>query len=170
MPYTILPPEWIEAGKPTKEEIFQNLKSNQESFNSDIEALKQTATIDILDFSVTGFISDYTTTELTGFIPVFRAPVNGTITQVLFTLLSASTSGVLQLQMDKSTDNGVNWSPLFSTPVEITGTAIGSISGAVNFVTPASQLFNQNDLLRIRVVGLQTNQGQFHISIYGELT
>lgn len=170
MPYSPLPPEWIEAGKPTKEEIFDNFKENQESFNTDIEALKQTATIDILDFSVTGYISDYTSGELTGFIPTFRAPVSGTITQVLLTLLSASTSGTLQIQMDKSTDNGVNWSPLFSAPVQITGTAIGSISGAVAFVNPASQLFDQNDLLRVRIVGVQVNQGKFHISVYGELT
>jgi hypothetical protein len=141
-----------------------------ESFNTDIEALKQTASIDILDFSVTGFISDYTSTELTSFIPTFKAPVSGTITQVLLTLLSASTSGTLQLQIDKSTDNGINWSPLLSSPVSITGTSIGSISGAVSFISPATQIFNQNDLLRARIVGVQTNQGRFHISIYGELT
>lgn len=169
MAYTPIPAAWIEAGKPTKEEIFQYIHDNMESFNTDIEALKQTASIDILDFSVTGYIPDYTNTELTAFIPIFRAPVNGTITQVLFSLLTASTSGILQIQMDKSTDNGVNWSPLFSTPVQITGTAIGSTSGSVSFVNPAAQLFNQNDLLRIRIVGLQTNQGNFHVSIYGEL-
>lgn len=170
MPYTILPPEWIEAGKPTKEEIFQNLKDNQESFNTDIEALKQTSTIDIFDFMVSGFISQYSSGDLTNFFPTFRAPVSGTITQVLLTLLTSSTSGNLQIQLDKSTDNGVNWNPLFTTPVEISGTSTGSISGAVSFISPALQLYNQNDLLRVRVVGVQVNQGSFHISVYGELT
>lgn len=170
MAYLPIPASWIEAGKPTKEEIFEYIRNNQESFNTDIEALKQTARIDILDFSVTGFVSDYTTAELNNFIPVFRAPVSGTITQVLLSLLSASTSGLLEIQMDRSTDNGVNWSPLFSDPVEITGTAVGSISGAVNFISPATQIFNENDLLRVRLVGVQVNQGKFHISIYGELS
>lgn len=170
MAYVPIPASWIEAGKPTKEEIFQYIRDNQESFNTDIEALKQTSQIDILDFSVTGYISDYTSGELVNFIPVFRAPVSGTITQVLITLLQASTSGTLEIQMDKSTDNGINWAPLFSTPVDLTGTTIGSISGAVSFISPAHQLFNQNDLLRIRIVGVQVNQGHFHVSVYGELT
>lgn len=170
MAYVPIPASWIEAGKPTKEEIFQYIRDNQESFNTDIEALKQTAQIDILDFSVTGYIQDYTSGDLNNFIPMFRSPVNGTITQVLITLLSASTSGVLQIQIDRSSDNGVNWTPLLSTPVEITGTTVGSISGAVSFISPATQLFAQNDLLRARVVGVQVNQGKFHISIYGELS
>lgn len=170
MPYTVLPPTWIEAGKPTKEEIFQNLRDNQESFNNDIEALKQTSTIDIFDFMVSGFISDYSSGDLNNFFPTFRAPVSGTITQVLLTLLSASGSGSLQIQMDKSTDNGVNWNPLFTSPVEITSSTTGSISGAVSFISPALQLYNQNDLLRVRIVGTQVNQGKFHISVYGELT
>jgi hypothetical protein len=170
MAYTVIPAAWIEAGKPTKEEIFEYIRSNQESFNTDIEALKQTARIDILDFKVSGYISDYTVPELDTWTPMFRAPVSGTITQVLLTLLTVSTSGTLQIQMDKSTDNGINWTPLFSTPVSITGTSIGSISGAVNFVSPATQLFAENDLLRLRIVGVQVNQGNFHVSIYGELT
>jgi hypothetical protein len=170
MAYTVIPAAWIEAGKPTKEEIFEYIRNNQESFNTDIEGLKQTARIDILDFKVSGFISDFTVAELDKWTPMFRAPVSGTITQVLITLLTVSTSGLLQLHIDKSTDNGINWAPLLSTPVEISGTAIGSISGAVNFVSPASQLFNENDLLRLRVAGTQVNQGEFHVSVYGELT
>ena len=170
MAYTPIPASWIEAGKPTKEEIFQYLRDNQESFNADIEALKQTSRIDILDFSVTGNINDYDTAELLKFIPTFRAPVTGTITQVLLTLLSTSTSGTLQVQIEKSTDNGINLSPLLSSPVEITGTSVGSISGAVAFSSPANQAFAENDLLRIQILGIQVNQGNFHVSIYGELT
>ncbi|MGL4790924.1 MAG: hypothetical protein ACRCW1_05885 [Anaerotignaceae bacterium] len=169
MPYSSIPPAWIEAGKPTKEEIFDLIRSNQESFNTDIEALKQTSRIDILDFNVSGFIEDYTQTEIDQIMPIFRAPVDATITQVLITLLSASTSGALQLQIEKSTDNGINWTPLLSTPVEITGTTVGSISGAVSFTSVAAQSFDENDLLRVKVEGLQVNQGNFHVSIYGEL-
>jgi hypothetical protein len=169
MAYTAIPASWIEAGKPTKEEIFQYIRANQESFNTDIEALKQTSRIDVFDFAVTGFIRDYSTAEANGFMPTFRAPVSGSINQVLLTLLSASTSGNLEIQIDKSTDNGVNWSPILTSPVSITSTATGSISGAVSFISPATQLFDENDLLKIRIVGVQVNQGNFHISVYGEL-
>lgn len=102
-------------------------------------------------------------------MPVFKAPVSGTITSVVMSLLTASTSGTLQLDISKSTDNGANWSPLLSSPVNLTGLTAGSISGAVNFISVATQDFLQNDLLRIEIPGLQVGQGEFSVSIYGEV-
>jgi len=169
MPYSAIPAAWIEAGKPTKEELFDLIRSNQESFNTDIEALKQTARIDILDFNVCGAVESYSEAEIDSVMPIFRAPVDATITQVLITLLTASTSGTIELQIEKSIDNGVNWTPLLSTPVTVTGVTVGSISGAVSFTSVAAQSFNENDLLRVSVEGLQVDQGNFHCSIYGEL-
>lgn len=169
MAYTPMPPEWIESGKPTKEEIFQNLKANQESFNADIEALKQTSRVDIFDFTVSGYPQTYTSLELDKFLPVFRAPVQADIVNVLVTLLEVSTSGVLELQIHKSLDNGINWSPILSTPIEVTGTTVGSINSSVSFVNLAAQKFNENDMLKIVIVGLQVDQGAFHVSVYGEI-
>jgi hypothetical protein len=160
---------WIEAGKPTKEEIFEFLKANQESFNTDIEALKQTAQIDIIDTNVGGDINGYTQAELQRNLPIYKAPVTGKINSVVLTLIAASTSGTLQVDIEISTDNGVNWSTILTSPVEITGTTVGSISGAVNFINAASQEFDQNDLLRITLPGIQVDQGQFQVSIYGEV-
>lgn len=170
MAYIAIPDADIEAGKPTKEEIFQRIKANQESFNTDIEALKQTAAIDIIDVHINGKITQYTQSQIQERMPVFKAPVDATITSVVITLLESSTSGTLEVDIQKSTDNGVNWSTLLTSPVEVTGTSVGSLSGAVNFINAAAQNFNQNDLLRIAIPGLQTNQGGFHVSIYGELS
>lgn len=170
MAYTPIPLAWIQAGQPTKEEIFQYLRDNQESFNADIELLKQTSQIDIIDVKISGYPQDYTTAQNQNFMPVFKSPVQGTITSVVVTLLEASTSGVLQIDIEKSTNNGVSWSPLLSSPVQVSGTAAGSISGAVNFINTAAQSFNQNDLIRIVLTNAQTGQGAFHVSIYGELT
>lgn len=161
---------WIEAGKPTREEIFQYLKDNQESFNADIEALKQTAQVDVIDVKIAGNINDFNQAELQQRMPVYKAPIGATITSVVLTLLEASTSGTLQVGIEKSTDNGVNWSPILTTPVEITGTSVGSLSGAVNFIDTPSQSFEQNDLIRITIPGKQVDQGAFHVSIYAELT
>ena len=169
MPYVPVPAAWIDAGSPTKEELFQYIVDNQNSFNTDIEALKQTAAIDIIDVKISGFPNNYNTTELQRYMPVFKAPVSGTITSVVLSLLEDSTSGTLQIDLEKSTDNGANWSALLNTPVEITGTTAGSISGAVNFINAAAQDFNQNDLIRIVFTGAQVDQGAFHCSIYGEL-
>ena len=143
MPFIELPAAWITAGKPTKEEIFQYIKDNQDSFNTDIESLKQTSIIDMIDVSIGGNIDQYSTTEIQPRMPVFKSPVNGTITSVVLTLLEASSSGTLQIDIQKSTDNGLNWSDLLSSPVEVTGTSVGSISGSVNFVNVAAQDFSQ---------------------------
>lgn len=169
MPYVAIPASWIVAGKPTKEEIFQYIRDNQESFNTDIEALKQTAVIDIFDMHVNGDISNYTQAEMNSALPVFKSPVDLTITSVVFTLLEPSTSGTLAIELEVSTDNGVNWSPIFSSPVQLTGTAVGSLSGAVNFVNVAAQSLSQNDLLRININTVQVDQGGFQFSVYGEL-
>lgn len=160
---------WIEAGKPTKEEIFRYLKDNQESFNADIEQLKQTAAVDIIDAKISGSIDNYVQADIQRRMPVYKAPISGTITSVVLSLLESSTSGTLQLDIEKSTDNGASWNPLLSSPVEITGTTVGSISGSVNFINVASQDFAQNDLIRIAIPGTQVDQGAFHVSIYGEL-
>ncbi len=169
MAYDPVLPAWIVAGKPTKEEIFQFLRDNQESFNADIEALKQTSQIDIIDSKIAGEINSYTQAEIQDRMPVFKAPVTGNITSVVMSLLETSTSGTLQLDISKSTDNGANWSPLLSSPVELTGLTAGSISGAVNFINAAAQEYNQNDLIRIEIPGLQVGQGAFSVSIYGEI-
>ena len=169
MPYTVLPPSWIIAGKPTKEEIFDYIRDNQESFNTDIEALKQTSVIDVIDTKISGDISSYTQSEIQAHMPVFKAPVSATMTSFVVSLLEASTSGTLQVEVEKSTDNGANWSPLLTSPVEVTGTTAGSISGAVNWINAAAQDFAQNDLIRITIPGLQVDQGAFSVSIYGEL-
>lgn len=168
MAYNPVLDAWIQAGKPTREEIFQFLKANQESFNTDIELLKQVSQFDIIDNHIAGAINNYTQAQIQKRMPIFKAPLQGTMTSVIITLLEVSTSGTLQIQIEKSTDNGINWAPLLTTPVEVTGTTVGSISGAVNWINAAAQDFNQNDLIRISIPGLQVDQGAFHVSIYGE--
>lgn len=157
------------AGKPTKEEIFTKIRANQEQFNSDIQSLQGTSKVDIFNVKFAGDLNDYDESELTTFVPVFKAPVAATMVSFVVTLLTASTSGTLEVEIDKSTDNGANWTALLSSPVELTGTTVGSVSGSVNWVDVPSQSYAQNDLLRIRFTGVQLNQGEFHVSVYGEL-
>jgi hypothetical protein len=169
MPYVALNPADIAAGQPVKEELFTRIRDNQEYFNTTIDGLQQTSIIDIFDIKFGGDISSYSEPEITSRIPVFKAPVDATMTSFVVTLLSPSTSGNLELEIDKSTDNGINWTPLLNNPVTVTGTTTGSLSGIVDWVDVASQSFNQGDLLRLRPTGIQVNQGEFHVSIYGEL-
>jgi len=158
----------LDPGKPTKSEIFKGIKDNQESFNTDIEALKQTSAIDIMDIKFAGDISDYSAAEIGDRILTFKSPVDLSITSVVMTLLEASTSGTLEMELDRSTDDGVSWTPIFTTAVTLTGTTIGSLSGSVSFISGGEDL-DQNELLRLRITGVQVDQGEFHVSVYGEV-
>lgn len=169
MPYSAINIADIVAGKPTKEEIFSTIRDNQESFNTDIEALKQTSQIDVFNVKYTGDITNYTTTEINARAPIFKAPVSFTIVNFLITLLENSGSGTLEIDIEKSVDNGVTFNTLLNNPVEVTATTAGSLSGTVDFINAAAQEVDQGDLLRVVVTGLQTSQGDFHVSISGEL-
>ena len=170
MAYVAIDSASIEVGKPVKKEIFDTIRSNQEGFNTDIEALKQTSTIDVFDVKFGGEINEYSAAEIATFIPVFRAPVSATMVAFKVVLLEASTSGNLEVEIEKSTDEGVNWTPLLSSPVTVTGTTVGSVSGTVSWVDVPSQSFAQNDLLRLSITGTQVDQGEFHVSIYAEVS
>jgi len=151
-----------------KKYLTRYVQIRSECFNIDIEALKQTSQIDIIDVHIAGEIEDYTQAKIQRRMPVWKAPVSGTMTSVVMSLFETSTSGTLELDIEISTDNGANWSTVLSSNVQLTGTTIGSISGSVNFINAAAQDFAQNDLIRIVIPGLQVNQGAFHVSIYGE--
>lgn len=166
MVYDDIDPADIVAGKPGKEEIFQGIRNNQESFNQDIENLKQTSQFDIFNIKYSGSVNEYSQTELDSLAPTFKAPVSLTITSFVMTLLEASTSGTLEVDLEKSTDNGANWVSMLNSPVQLTGDTVGSISGSVDWDT---QSVSQGNLLRIKITGIQVDQGAFHISIYGEL-
>lgn len=169
MPFTTLDPADIEAGKPVKEELFSTIKDNEDDHESRIAATEQNTAVDIVNLKVTGNVFEYDETELTSRMPTYKSPVDQTIVNVLINLLTVSTSGDLELELDRSQDNGVTWVPILSSPVTLSGTTVGSLSGAVNFVSAGHQTLNQNDMLRLRITGVQVDQGEFHVSIYGEL-
>lgn len=169
MSYTAITNAEIEVGQPVKKELFQKIKDNMDSFNTDIENLKQTGIIDIMNVRFSGSIEQYSSSEVANRIPIFKAPVSASIVSVVATLITASSSGTLSFALDKSTDNGVNWTPLLSSDVQLTGTSVGSLSGSVNWVDVPSQSFDQGDLIKLRITGVQSSQGNFHIHIYGEV-
>ena len=169
MAYVPLNPADIAAGKPTKEELFTTIKANQDDFDSRITAAAGGAVLDIFNIKFGGAITQYTMTEISERIPVYKAPVAGTIVSFVMTLLTASTSGNLEFNIEISTDDGVNWNTLLNNPVQLTGTTVGSLSGTVDWISAASQDFDQGDLLRITPTGTQVDQGEFQVAIYGEL-
>lgn len=168
MAYVPIDPALIVVGEPTKKEIFDRIRENQESFNGDIEALKQTSTISVFDVRFIGDLNSFPQT-FNQRMPVSKAPGGYQFTSVVITLLEPSVSGQIEMNIEKSTDGGVNWSQLLSSPVVLDGLTVGSISGAVNWVDSPSQFVAQNDLVRVQFSALQAGQGSFHVSVYGEV-
>jgi hypothetical protein len=169
MPYVTLNSADIQAGKPTKEELFTRIKSNEDYLNETVASLQQAAIVDVFNMKFGGHIAEYDAEDILEQVPVYKAPVDGTMVSFVVTLLAPSTSGNLEVEIDKSVDNGVSWTPLLDNPVTVTGITAGSISGTVDWVDVDSQSFAQGDLLRLRIVGVQVDQGEFNVSIYAEL-
>lgn len=168
MAYVAVPDSWTNASEPTKEEIFKYLVNNQDSFNTDIEALKQASRIDMFNIIFAGYIEQYSEADILARIPVYRSDVDLTITSVSIVLLENSGSGTLEMDLEVSTDNGVSWSSRFTTTLDLTGTTVGSTTGSVPWINAAAQDINEGDLVRVRLTGAQVDQGDFHVKIYGE--
>lgn len=166
MAYNGLTAAEIAAGKATKEEIFSKIKSNQDFFDSEIDGLKGTSNTDVFDIHYSGSISSYELDDINERAPIYKAPIAGTIVSFFVTLLEASTSGTLSIIIEKSTDNGINWTPMTSSPLELTGLTIGSTESTVTW---SDDTIAQNDLVRVIIDSYQVDQGDFHISVYAEL-
>jgi hypothetical protein len=170
MAYTTLPAADIVAGKPTKEEIFDQIRTNQEDFDTRITGLTGTNAIDVFNVKFGGSISQYSVTSIASRIPVFRAPVGAKLIQFNVTLLgNSSTGGTLTVDLKRSTDNGVTFTSIMLNPVTVTGLIAGSKNTTVDWLSVPDQSFNQDDLLQVEITGLQTNQAPFHVAISGEL-
>lgn len=169
MAYTTVPPEWIEAGEPTRKELFERIKDNQDFFDSQIDALTQTSKVSMFNLTLGGSLNQYTVAQINNRMPVYAAPLSAQIVEVKATLLTASTSGTFSFDILKSTNNGVSFNTLLTANVQLTGVAVGSQSGSVNFISALSQEFDQGDLIRINIAGLQANQGKVLLEIYSEL-
>lgn len=162
-----LNPADIVAGKPTKEEIFQTIDTVLDEHEARLDLLDQSSKFDMIDVVFQGSIGDYIVTDVNSRCPIYKAPGDGNIVSVVITLLEASSSGTLSMDIQRSTDDGANWNSILSGGADVTGITIGSISPTPSFIL-GGQTVAQNDLFRIQFLSLQSGQGDFHVSIYGE--
>lgn len=163
---TQLTPAEIAAGQPTKEELFTKIRDNQIEFESNIASLQSGASkTQIFNLAYTGYMDDYDITDLNERTAVFSAPNGFEIVQFKISLLSASVSGTLGVIIEKSTDDGANWTSIMTSTLQLTGTTAGSVSGVPSFSNDA---VNQGDLLRLTFQSQQVDQGDFKITVYGE--
>lgn len=176
MTYTTIDPNDIEVGKPTKKKIFQTIKDNLDDHETRIDSLQAGASkIEVFNFEVFGYINDYNINELTS-VGIYEAPAAFTLSTITISLqnnpqfLQSSSDGVLEVDLQKSTDNGVTWNTILNTKpsigVGVSATGSKSTNGSIN---SGLNSINQGDLLRVSITSLKNNQGSFNITAYGDL-
>lgn len=178
MAFITIPSSWITVGKAVKKEIFEYIKNNFDDHETRINSIEAgTSKVELFNFEVIGYINNYTALELTG-IGTFRAPINLILTNAKLTLLNSascpvvsSANGVLAIDLQKSSDNGVTWTSILVQRPEIGDGvyATGSESGIFTFITNG-EIVNQDDLIRVNVYSKKDSQGSFLITVYGEIS
>lgn len=99
-------------------------------------------------------------------VGLFRAPSGFSLVSGRISNLEAGTSGTLSVNMFKGSSLG-SMSTLLNSDITIASSA-GSFatSSEASF---ASTAISQNDFIRFDIIGLQTRQTRFHVSLYGEV-
>ena len=186
MAFTEYTSEEIEVGKSIKKSLWDKLKNNFSDHELRIYDVEQNSgKVVVANFSVTGYISHYESPELVDIL-TFRAPAAFELIEFSITLTDStnafnsvgvpvvsSTVGLLELNIQKSINNGIDYVEILSTKPSIADGRNGkglSSNDAGN--TPA--FFNdvsvkQDDLLRIDVTSLKDITGSFQVTCYGEI-
>lgn len=178
MAFTLIPQSWLDVGRATKKELFQAIKDSLDNHESRVNLLEQGFNkIEIFSFEVIGYINHYTSLELTG-IGTWRAFADCTIIDAKLMLLNSascpttsSSAGTLSIQLEKSSDNGVTWTPiLVQRPSIVDGHfQTGEQSGIFTF-TPSGEIILSGELLRVNVYSKKDSQGSFLINVVAEVS
>lgn len=178
MAFLSIPSSWLTVGEAIKKQLFLRIKDSLDNHEGRINSLESGANkIDIFNFEVIGYVSYYSSTELVG-LGTFKAPTDMILTEVGITLTNSpstptlsSSSGSLQIDLERSLDNGATWSTiLISRPTIGDGQMnAGEVSGLVSFID-GGEVLNAGDLLRVNVTSKKDTQGAFLITTYGELS
>lgn len=176
MAFITIPSSWLEVGKSIKKGLLERIKDNQDDHESRIDNLEEkNAKQEIFCFEVIGYINHYTASELVG-IGTYRAPLDINISEVKLVLLNntnggtSSSSGVLSIDLEKSSDNGITWNSILSQKPEIPDgvNSTGSESSLVTFI-PDGEVIAEGELVRVNVISKKDTQGSFLVSAYGEV-
>lgn len=177
MAYSSIPSSWIEAGKALKKRILRTISDNLEDHETRINNVEAgVGKVELFNFEVMGFINNYRASELVQ-IGTHRAPNNYTITEAKLILMNGSSSlqssndGILQIDLEKSEDDGVTWNTILqerpSIPDGVNST--GTESSLFSFVSGGESV-NKDDIIRVNVTSKKDTQGSFLILVYGDLS
>ena len=166
MAFTTIPSGWLDVGDPTKKEIFDYIKANEDDLDtrvSDVEAATTNETP--IQFQVTGPYWNEGTT-ITDAAHVIRIPFYITITSGRLQITDDGSSGTLTTDVKYSDDSGSTWATIFSSvPTVAQGSGDYTQDAGVLLVTD----LDAGDLLRLDLTAVMTGNERFNVYLTWEI-
>ena len=163
----------LEAGKPVKKELWEQVKNNLDDLRSGLDGVEESAAFDIYNLTVT---NPSNPAAINRRLPVFRARTETRITGLnlsfpqVYNDESEDLTGTLEIDLEKSTDGGVTWNSILVSPIEATTEGVGDVITTIAFDTGDVELLDVGDMLRFRYhpTNIRTREPDHHILLTGE--
>lgn len=177
MAYNVIPSSWIDVGKAIKKRMVSRLVANLEDHESRINNIEAgTSKVELFNFEVMGHVDHHPASKLLQ-IGTYKANTDFTITEAKLVLMNntayptSSSTGVLEIDLEKSTDNGLTWNSILQKrpTIEDGVSSTGSESLLIQFVT-GGETINAGETVRVSVTSKKDTQGSFLIYVYGDLS
>lgn len=168
MAYVTIPSGDLDVGDPIKKDIMDLIKDNLDDHETRINSIEGGFNkVSVFNGKVAN-AGLYTSASTLEGLDVYTAPQAFTLTSAIVTVDVAGTSGTLEIDVQKSTDDGASWATVFSTKPSVAfGAGNNSVStNAVFSVTSVAA----GDLLRLDISGFQVPQRAFWVYVIGELS
>jgi len=177
MAFVTIPTGWLAVGQALKKQLFDRIKDNFDDHETRLSSVEAgTNKVELFNFEVAGYITNYSTAELTG-IGTFKANSNLTITEAKIVLIngpfspvSSGLTGAIEIDLQRSVNNGLTWNSIFLVRPKIEDgiNTTGSASQTPTFITGGESI-TQGDLVRLSVTSKKDLQGSFLVQVYGEV-
>ena len=164
----------IAVGKAIKKSLIQAFDDGLVDHESRITNVEgNVARIEVFHFEVMGYVNHYSADELTQ-IGTHRATNDFDISEIKMVIMDAasgretSTTGIMELDIEKSTDGGVTWNSILDVTPKIADgiDGKGTESSLAEFKTNGEEIY-ESELLRVNVLQKKDIQGSFLILVYG---
>lgn len=166
MAYSSVDATRIVAGKPVRADDILGLRNNQEDLNTRVTAVENlTSKVVVFNEQLRGLDNFVGVTSFSQ-VAVYRAASGFTLTGAKVTQFTAGSAGTLEIDVKVGSSLG-SVSTIFSTKPSISY-SVGNNSTSSNAVF-SSQSVSANDWIILDITSIQTDQGDIHIEVTGEI-
>lgn len=168
MAFVTIPSGDLDVGDPVKKDIMDLIKSNEDDLNSRLNFVEGGFNKVIAFNGKVANAGLYVSTSTFEGLDIFTAPQAFTLTSAIVTVDVAGTSGTLEIDVQKSTDDGATWTTVFTTKPSV-AFGIGDNAASSNATFSVTSVA-AGDLLRLDISGFQSPQRAFFVYVIGELS